>query len=390
MARVITVTSGTAGVGKTSICIHLAAQLAQRGRRVCLLDADGGGANAGLSLGLEPRLTLKDLILYGVALDDVLICNCQGFDMLPGSTSVDWLDELTSAQLHHLAASLKQLDDYDFVLIDSSTSTAHTALSFAQTSPEVVLVITPGPISLPDVYSLLKLLTSEHPEKRIQIVVNKSDNQLIGRYSYGSLRELAQFYLGVQLPLLGVVSEDRDLQTALHPQQTPVNAGSPTAAAGTISRLADQLLVENADHPEGDMHSFCTRYLKAIEVKDTGRMSAEYVLKVPVDRKQKLRQQFECLSSQVDDLIKEIVRLRQAPDAPQHTVPASVTETSVAALASGSEAVTSLVETFSIYSTQSPNGDKQYFAWHSPDDCPQTADPVTISLMENSRHSTDN
>jgi len=390
MARVITVTSGTAGVGKTSICIHLAARLARRGRRVCLLDADGGGTNAGLSLGLEPRHTLKDLILYGVALDDVLIRNCQGFDLVPGSTSVDWLDELTSAQLHHLAASLSQLDDYDFVLIDSSTSTAHNALSFAQTSPEVILVITPAPISLPDAYSLLKLLTSEHPEKRIQIIVNKSTNHIIGRYSYGSFREVAQFYLGMQLPLLGVVREDQDLQTALHPQQTPVSADSPAAATGNISSLADQLLSENADRPEGDMHSFCTRYLKAIDVKDTGRMSAEYVLKVPVNRKQKLRQQFECLSNQVDDLIKEIERLRQAREATQHTVPASVTETPIAALASGAEAVTSLGETFSIYSTQSANGDKQYFAWHSPDDCPQTSDPVTLALMENSRHSTDN
>jgi len=390
MARVVTVTSGTAGVGKTSICIHLAAQLARRGRRVCLLDADGGGSNAGLSLGLEPRHTLKDLILYGVALDEVLIRNCQGFDMVPGSTSVDWLDELTSAQLHHLGASLSQLDGYDFVLIDSSTSTAHNALSFAQTSPEVILVITPAPISLPDAYSLLKLLTSEHPEKRIHIVVNKSINHTIGRYSYGSFRELAQFYLGMQLPLLGVVSEDQDLQTALRPQQTPVSADSQAAAAGNISSLADQLLSENADHPEGELHSFCTRYLKAIGVTESGQMSAEYVLKVPVDRKQKLRQQFECLSKQVDDLIKEIVRLRQAPEAPQGTVPASVTETSIAALASGSEAAASLGETFSIYSTQSSNGDKQYFACHSPDDCPQTADPVTVSLMENSRHSTDN
>lgn len=380
MARVITVTSGTAGVGKTSICIHLAAQLARRGQRVCLLDADGGGANASLSLGLEPRHTLKDLILYGVALGDVLIRNCQGFDIVPGSSSVDWIDELTSEQLHHLAASLSQLGDYDFVLIDSSTSTAQNALSFAQTSPEVILVITPAPISLPDAYSLLKLLYSEHPTKRIQVVVNKSTNPTIGRYSYGSFREVAKSYLGMQLPLLGVVSEDEDMQAALHAQQTLVNADSQAAAARNISSLADQLLVENAVQPERDMQSFCNPYLKAVEVKDAGQMSAAYVLEIPVSRKQKLRQQLEYLSNQVDDLIKEIERLRQAPEATQRTVPEPVTETSIAALASDSEAVTLQGETFSIYSKQSSNGGRQYFAWHSPDDCPDTSEPVNITL----------
>ena len=382
MARVITVTSGTAGVGKTSICINLAAQLARRGRRVCLLDADDGGANVSLSLGLEPRHTLKDLILYGVALDDVLIRNCQGFDIVPGSSTTDWIDALTSEQLHHLAASLSQLDDYDFVLIDSSTSTASNVLSFAQTSPEVILVITPAPISVPDAYSLLKLLSSEHASKRIQVIVNRSTNHIIGRYSYGSFREVAMFYLGMQLPLLGVVSEEKNMQTALHQQQALVNADSQAAAARDIGSLADQLLVENADQPERDMQSFCNRYLKAVEAKDAEQISGAYVLKIPVGRKQKLRQQVESLSNQVDDLIKEIKRLREAPEATQHTVTGPDTETSIAALASDSETVTFQGETFSIYSTQSANAGRQYFAWHGLDDCPESSEAVNIAVKE--------
>ena len=361
MARVITVTSGAAGVGKTSICINLAAQLARRGQHVCLLDADGGAANAGLSLGLEPRHTLQDLILYGVALDEVLIRNCQGFDIVPGSPGSDWIEGLTSEQLHHLVAALRQLDDYDFVLIDSSTSTARNVLSFAQTSAEVILVITPAPISLPDAYSLLKLLSSECASKRIQVVVNMSTNHIIGRYSYGSFRGVAKLYLGMQLALLGVVSEDKDMPAVLHQQQSPDNADSQAPAARDIGSLADQLLLENAVLPERDMQSFCNRYLAAVEVKDAEQISAAQVLEISVGRKQKLRQQLEYLSSQVDDLIKEIERLRQAPEA--------VTETSIAARESDSEAVSLQGETFSIYSTQSSNGGRQYFAWHSLDDC---------------------
>jgi flagellar biosynthesis protein FlhG len=375
MARVITVTSGTTGVGKTTICINLAAQLAQRGQRVCLLDADGGAANVSLSLGLEPRHTLKDLILCGAALDDVLIRDYQGFDILPGSASSDWIIALTSEQLHHLAASLSQLDDYDFVLIDSSTSTAPNVLPFAQISPEIILLITPAPISLPDAYTLLKLLYAESATKRIQVVVNKSINHTIGRYSYGSYREVANFYLGMQLPLLGVVSEDKHMQAVLHEQQTLASGDSQTAAARNISSLADQLLIENTVLPERDMQSLCTRYLNAVEVNDTGRIAAANVLEMPVSRKQKLQQQVEYLSEQVDDLIKEIERLRQAPEAVQPTLPEPLTETSIAALASDSQTVTLQGDTFPIYSMQSSNGGQQYFAWHSLDDCPEASEP---------------
>ncbi|MGB5408447.1 MAG: hypothetical protein WBN43_16860, partial [Thiogranum sp.] len=133
---------------------------------------------------------------------------------------------------------------------------------------------------------------------------------------------------------------------------------------------------------ERDMQSFCNRYLKAVEAKDADQISAAYVLKIPVGRKQKLRQQVESLSNQVDDLIKEIKRLREAPEATQHTVTGPDTETSIAALASDSETVTFQGETFSIYSTQSANAGRQYFAWHGLDDCPESSEAVNIAVKE--------
>jgi flagellar biosynthesis protein FlhG len=378
MARVITVTSGAAGVGKTSICINLAAQLARCGQRVCLLDADGGEACIGLSPGHAPRHTLKDLLLYGVALEDVLIRSSQGVDIVPGSPDADGTVALTPAQLHQLAVSLSQLDHYDFVLIDSSTSTARNALSFAQASPEVVLVINPAPISLPNAYSLLKLLSSGAPSRRINVVVNKSVYQKIGRYTYSSFREVASFYLGMELSLLGVVGEDQDMAAA----GQALVAGSQAPVARDIGILADQLLVENTALPEQGLRSFSDRYRKTLEVSDTEQVTAASVLKIPVSRKQKLKQQIEYLSSQVDELIQEVERLRQVPEATLDTVRSPVTETSLAALASEAEAVTLQGNTFSIYSRHNPTGGQQYFAWHSVDDCRETSGPVHTTVKE--------
>jgi flagellar biosynthesis protein FlhG len=371
MARVITVTSGRAGVGKTSICAQLATQLARRGQRVCLLDADGSGVNAGELLGLEPRHTLKDLVLYGVALDELLMHSCRGFDVLPGGPSSDWMQALTSAQLHQLTASLRQLDSYDFLLIDSAITAAHNVLSIAQTSPEVILVITPLAISVPDAYSLLNLLFSEHPTKRIQVVVNKVDNHIVGRHSYGGYRDVARRYLGRQLPLLGLVGEDPHIQAGLRKQQ-PAGNGQAAAVARDIGALADQLLAEKIVLPERNMQRFCDRYFKAAAVKDAGQTATAELLEIPVSRKQKLQREVEYLTSQVDDLIKEIDRLRQSPEGAQR---APLPETPIASLASDSQAVTVQGETFSIYSMQSSDGGRQYFAWHSLDDAAEASQP---------------
>ena len=378
MARVITVTSGTAGVGKTSICINLAAQLARCGQRVCLLDADGGEAYTGLSPGHAPRHTLKDLLLYGMALDDVLIRSSQGVDIVPGSPDADGTVALTPAQLHQLTVSLGQLDDYDFVLIDSSTSTARNALSFAQASPEVVLVINPAPISLPNAYSLLRLLSSGAPSRRINVVVNKSVYQKIGRYSYSSFRAVANFYLGMDLSLLGVVGEDRDMAAS----GQALVAGSQAPVARDIGILADQLLLENTALPEQGLQSLSGHNLQSLQVNDTEQVTAASVLKIPVSRKQKLKQQIETLSSQLDELIQEVERLRQVPEATLGTVRSPVTETSLAALASDAEAVTLQGNTFSIYSRHNPTGGQQYFAWHSVYDCREKSGAVHTTVKE--------
>ena len=313
-----------------------------------------------------------------MALDDVLIRNSQGVDIVPGSPDADGTVALTPAQLHQLTVSLGQLDDYDFVLIDSSTSTARNALSFAQASPEVVLVINPAPISLPNAYSLLRLLSSGAPSRRINVVVNKSVYQKIGRYSYSSFRAVANFYLGMDLSLLGVVGEDRDMAAS----GQALVAGSQAPVARDIGILADQLLLENTALPEQGLQSLSGHNLQSLQVNDTEQVTAASVLKIPVSRKQKLKQQIETLSSQLDELIQEVERLRQVPEATLGTVRSPVSETSLAALASDAEAVTLQGNTFSIYSRHNPTGGQQYFAWHSVDDCRERSGPVHTSVKE--------
>jgi len=387
MARIITVTSAVAGVGKTSICVNLAAQLARRGERVCLLDADGQGTNVGVALGVEARHTLEDLVLSEVALEDVLVRHCLGFDLLPGRARGDWLDVLTADQLQRLVSVIRRLDGYDVVLIDCPSGTTHSGLAFALASAELLLVITAKPDSHDAAYSLLKRLHAEHADARIHVVLNRARNHTLGSLSYDEFQEVAGFYLGMHLPLLGLVDEDDAVGRALQRRQALLQLDAETAAARDIAGLAHGLLAGRTGSAGQGARSFCERYLDRFEAADSGPNKVADVLSLPVSGRQKLQQQLEQLSDRVDTLIGEIERLRSDGRESASPRPAAgdtlgsadepLTEERIAELANGRETVTVHGDSFSIYSRRTSRGAQQHFAWHSADDCVEASRPRT-------------
>lgn len=390
MTRIITVTSGKAGVGKTSVVINLAVQLAQRGQRVCLLDADGGAASAAQLLELKPRYTLTDLVMSGVALDKVLIRNCLGFDLVPGGSDAGWLNALSDSQLHVMATVLSQLDGYDFILIDSSFSIERNVRAFTLASPETVLVITPQPSALSDAYGPLRLLHDEHYTGHIQLVVNRSDNQEVGRHAYDKFQEVAEFYLGVDVPLLGLIGDDGRIQQAMRDHNALLSANPGSVAAHDAGQLADRLLPEKDSVPALDVPGFWHRFLRANGLSAAGEhqtASAEAVSNIPDS--DILQRQLDTLSSRVGDLIAEVESLRAAgnrssgvisfPQTDREAPPSHCSSEICFAVQSSSEDVTVQDERFSIYHMQRSNGDTQRFACHSLDDDIQEPEPQTTS-----------
>ncbi len=387
MTRIITITSGKAGVGKTAIAVNLAAQLAQRGRRVCLLDAGRGPANVSLMLGLMPQHTLRELLLGEATLSQVLIRNCHGFDIVPGSSRDRWITAPSDAQLCCLAEALYELNDYDFILIDSASGIARHMLAFLLAGPEVMLVITPEPGSLTDAYALLKSLYAEHYEGRIHLVVNLSINHTVGRYTYDKFKEIADFYLGAQLSLSGMLGDDPNMPRAMQ-EQPLVRTNPDSVVARDIDQLADRLLLEQDRAHKTDMQTFLARYLHVNGVKTVQEMEAGGMQDAPARDSKNLQQQIDTLSTRIDQLIAEIQHLRSkaSPHADLYTLPrtgrressASCTEICVA-INTEVEEVTVQGETFSIYHMQRSNGDTQRFACHSLDDNIQAPEPQTTS-----------
>jgi len=388
MTRIITLASGKAGVGKTAIAVNLAAQLAQRGQRVCLFDADWGVTNVNLLLGLTPQYTLRELLLGEAILEQVMVRNCYGFDIVPGSPGDRWMTALTAVQLNHLIDALRELDDYDIVLIDSASSMARHVLALLLASPEALLVITPEPHSLTDAYKLLKLLYAEHYEGSIHLVVNLIRNHTVGRHTYGKFREIVEFYLSTQLPLSGMLADDPHMTQAVQEQQPLVTRNPDSAAARDIGLLADQLLLEQHGANKPCMQTFLARYLRANAVETAQETDTREVQETPIQAGEDLQQQFNTLSDRIDQLIMENERLRSdaspradlymLPDTGRRRTPERCSEVCVA-MNTETEEVTVQGETFSIYHMQRSNGDTQRFACHSLDDDIQKPEPKTTS-----------
>jgi flagellar biosynthesis protein FlhG len=265
MGRAITITSGKGGVGKTNVSLNLAIQLASMGKLTCLFDADLGLANINILLGLQPERDLKDVILNGLSIPEVLIRNQMGIDILPGSSGVEELADLPPDKVERLVASFEDISGYDFVLIDTSAGISRNVIGFCLASPEVVVVITPEPTSLTDAYSLLKVLTLNGFKGSVRIIVNQCRDASHAKEVYNKFRAAVAKYLQVNLSPIGMIYQDPKVTEAVK-RQTPFMTLYPECNAAKCIRKIAERLVSNGteDAMPGESPAFWQRWLHSL------------------------------------------------------------------------------------------------------------------------------
>lgn len=247
--RTIAVTSGKGGVGKTNFSVNLALQLALLGKKVCIFDADLGLANINILLGLGSEYDLEDIISNGRRLEDIIIRDFHGIDVIPGSSGVERIARLGEQEVDQLISSFSDLRSYDFLLIDTSAGVNKSMLSFCLASSDIVLMITPEPTSLTDAYALLKILTLNGYRGTARIVVNQCGSPKIASGIYRKFKETVRKYLPIDLALLGVIVKDPTVEEAVR-RQEPFLLFSPDSNASKCMRhLTERLL----NHAQADL-----------------------------------------------------------------------------------------------------------------------------------------
>ena len=249
VARVITVTSGKGGVGKSNVSVNLAIQLRKMGKRVVILDADFGLANVEVMFGTIPKYTLKDVFEGGKNIKDVLTEGPMGVMFVSGGTGIAGLADLSKEQLNHLTRNLAELDEMaDVIIVDTGAGISDSVLEFVAAGSEVLLVATAEPTSLTDSYSLLKALHNYEKfstdRTTIKVVANKVFTAAEGRSVYTKLSVVCEKFLHMPIFFLGVVPQDEHVLKSVI-KQVPVSINAPNAKSSrAYEKLARNLMDE--------------------------------------------------------------------------------------------------------------------------------------------------
>lgn len=226
-ARLITVTSGKGGVGKSNTSVNLAVQFRSMGYRVIIFDADFGLANVEVMFGVIPKYNLSDLIFRGRTLEEIIIEGPMGILFISGGSGVEELVNLTNENVRFLAGKLVQLDQIaDIIIVDTGAGIADSVLEFVKISREVILVTTPEPTSIMDSYALLKTL--RHREgfdsnyTEIHVLGNRIMEKGEGEVLYEKLKVVVDKFLDMRLSYLGSIPYDISVSKAIM-QQKPIS-----------------------------------------------------------------------------------------------------------------------------------------------------------------------
>ena len=246
MARVLTVTSGKGGVGKSSISVNLAIQLQKLGKRVVIMDADFGLANIEVMLGIRPRYNLADLIFKGKNLREIITTGPEGIGFISGGSGIQELSNLTKEQIIKLSQSFYELDQYvDVIIVDTGAGISDSVLEFVAASNEVLLVVTPEPTSITDAYALLKTLNKKADflagNTMIKMIANRVGTPIEGKEIFDKLSVVVNKFLNIKVDFLGAIPQDNTISKAVI-QQHPVTLGYPYAPSSkAIMEIAEML-----------------------------------------------------------------------------------------------------------------------------------------------------
>ena len=246
-ARVITVTSGKGGVGKSNTSINLACQFKKLGKRVIILDADFGLANIEIMFGAVPKHNLCDLIYQGKSIKDIITWGPMEVGFISGGSGITGLSNLNRDELSYIIENLSELDEMaDTIIVDTGAGIADAVLEFLVASGEILLVTTPEPTSITDSYSLVKAL-NRHPrfskeDSQIKVIANKVENGQEGRVLFEKLDTVVARYLKIPITYLGMIPQDAQLAKAVM-QQMPVSIQNPDSkSAQAYEMLAAKLM----------------------------------------------------------------------------------------------------------------------------------------------------
>jgi flagellar biosynthesis protein FlhG len=261
-ARVVAITSGKGGVGKTNLSVNMALALQDMGYKPLLFDADLGLANVDVVLGLVPPYTLVNVLRGERSMRDVVVEGPNGLSIIAGGSGVVELANLSDWQLTRFVNGLNELEGMsDYVIIDTGAGLSRQVLSFIYAADEVIVVTTPEPTALTDAYAVVKLV-SQRSRAPMRIVVNRAETPAEAETTFKRISEAADRFLDVPITYLGYIPDDHNIPRAVK-DQVPLILSSPRSpAALAVRNLAATLAGKPAAAGTGGLKAYFHRLMQ--------------------------------------------------------------------------------------------------------------------------------
>ncbi len=240
--RVVTVTSGKGGVGKTNVSVNLAMALSNAGKRVTIMDADLGLGNIDVLLGLHPQYNLNQVIEGEQQLDDIIVPGPGNISIIPAASGVQDMAELSPSQHAGLIRAFSEMShDLDVLLVDTAAGIADSVISFSRAAQEVVVVVNDEPASITDAYALIKVLNREYGLFRFRVLCNRVKSAQQGRELYSTITRVTDRFLDVALDYIGFIPDDDFVVKAIRKQRPVVDAYPRSKASMAFRTLAEKM-----------------------------------------------------------------------------------------------------------------------------------------------------
>ncbi|MGF7029714.1 flagellar biosynthesis protein FlhG [Paenibacillus mucilaginosus] len=266
--RIITVTSGKGGVGKSNFTLNFALTLQKKGLKVLVFDADIGLANIDVLMGVSPKYSLYHLLKREKTIWEIIHTGYNDLQFIAGGSGFNDLIRLSDEQLDYFAAQVEQLNGHvDVIIFDTGAGLSKETLKFIVAAQETIVVTTPEPTSITDAYAIIKMVNSMNYQIPFKLVVNRVTDWREGRQTADKISMVAKQFLSLDIPTLGYVVDDSSVSKAVK-KQVPFTVAFPDSAASkSINDLADDFIAGHipAQQEKGAIKGFLSKMMKMLK-----------------------------------------------------------------------------------------------------------------------------